>query len=620
VNGAVGAVRLTPSLTPSLALSHARTATGLAYAASPVLLLSLFGLAVAAGGVPVAVAWLTRAVLDGLIGGRSSADLGWLAGALGLVGIAAVIVPRISQYAEAQLGRRIRVVAIDRLYTAMNERLLGLSKLEDPRFHDRMRLAQQAGSTGPSDLVTNAIGIGRNVITLSGFLVTLLLMNPWLVLAVAVAAVPTMRAELLLSRRRAQAMWRIGHAERRQFFYANLLSSVREAKEIRLFGLGAFFRGRMLTELRQANADNQALDRRELRVQAVLGVLGAVVVTGGLIWAVLAARSGALTPGDVTVFIAAIAGTQAALSGAIGQFAASYQALLLLDHYHEATNVERDLPVPQPPTPVPGLTGSIELRDVWFRYGPGLPWVLRGVSLSIEAGKSLALVGLNGAGKSTVVKLLCRLYDPVRGQILWNGVDLSQLDPAELRERIGTVFQDYVEYELSASDNIGVGDVPRLGDRASIEDAAKRAGIHEALTRLPKGYETLLTRMFLPGSDEGDPDSGVLLSGGQGQRLALARAMLRDQRDLLILDEPSSGLDAVAEREIHVRLRQHRAGRTTVLISHRLNTIRDADRIAVLDGGQITELGTHRELVEAGGTYAELFTLQAQGYAEEVPA
>jgi ATP-binding cassette subfamily B protein len=351
VNVSQGAVRLTPRM----ALGHTRTALGLAVAAAPALVAGLLALAVAGGGVPVLVAWFTRSVLDGLIGGRPVADLAWLAAALALTGIGAVIVPRLSQYAEAQLSRRVRVVAVDRLYTAMNERLLGLSKLEDPRFHDRMRLAQQAGSTGPSDLVNNAIGLARNAITLTGFLVTLMLMNPWLVLAVTVAAVPTVRAEMLLSRRRAQAMWRIGHAERRQYFYANLLSSVREAKEIRLFGLGAFFRGRMLSELRQANADNQRLDQRELRVQAVLGVLGAVVAGGGLVWAVIAARSGALTAGDVTVFAAAIAGTQAALSGGVGQFAASYQAVLLLDHYHEATNVERDLPVPAEPRPVPPL-------------------------------------------------------------------------------------------------------------------------------------------------------------------------------------------------------------------------------------------------------------------------
>jgi ATP-binding cassette subfamily B protein len=281
---------------------------------------------------------------------------------------------------------------------------------------------------------------------------------------------------------------------------------------------------------------------------------------------------------------------------------------------------EPDLPIDPRPRPVPPLRRGIELRDVWFRYDDEHPWVLRGVSLFIPQGIAVALVGLNGAGKSTLVKLLCRFYDPTRGAILWDGEDLRTVDLAELRGRIGAVFQDYMTYDLSATENVAVGDLSALDDQSRVHAAARRAGIHEVLEKLPQGYETPLTRSFFGGSDEKEDQAGVRLSGGQWQRVALARAFLRDRRDLMILDEPSAGLDAEAEHEVHSRLRAHRAGQTSLLISHRLGTIRDAEQIVVLADGVIVEQGIHADLVSAGGAYARLFALQAAGYRADPAA
>jgi ATP-binding cassette subfamily B protein len=242
---------------------------------------------------------------------------------------------------------------------------------------------------------------------------------------------------------------------------------------------------------------------------------------------------------------------------------------------------------------------------------------LRGVSFFVPCGQAVALVGRNGAGKTTLVKLMCRFYDPDRGRILWDGVDVRDMDLAQLRDRISAVFQDYMVYELSARENIAVGDLTLRQRPDALAAAARLAGIHGALTALPNGYDTLLTRIYADLADKEDPRTGVLLSGGQWQRVALARAFLRGGRDVVILDEPSSGLDAEAEYEIHSGLRAHRHGRTSVLISHRLNAIRDADHIVVLVDGAVAEQGDHHALMALSGTYARLFSLQAKGFADD---
>jgi len=371
----------------------------------------------------------------------------------------------------------------------------------------------------------------------------------------------------------------------------------------------------MISERQQANAANRRMDLRETRVQGGLTVLSAAVGGAGLCWAIVAARRGLLSVGDVSMFLAGIIGVQAALATLTTSISSGQARLLTFTHYLAVINAEPDLPRAVQGAR-PRTRHGIELVDVWFRYGDDLPWVLRGVNLRIAHGSAVALVGLNGAGKSTLVKLLCRMYDPTRGQILWDGVDIRDIPPALLRERISAVFQDHMNYDMTAVENIGLGDLTALQDQPRIEDAAGRAGIHDALTGLPRGYATALTRIFMLGTDADDPVTGVVLSGGQWQRLALARAFVREGKELMILDEPSSGLDPAAEHEIHARVRAYRAGSTSLLISHRLSAVREADDIAVLDNGAITEQGTHAALLAANGSYARLFRLQAAGYQE----
>ncbi|NUR89262.1 MAG: ABC transporter ATP-binding protein [Nonomuraea sp.] len=569
------------------------------------------------GLVPVVAAWLTKLVLDGLAAGAGPGELVSLGVGLGVSGLVGAGLPAVAEYAQEQLRRALQVLIQDRLFQAVNAHP-GLSRFENPAFHDRVRLAQEAGQNAPQRIVRSSLGIAQGAVTLAGFTAALAVLAPGMILVVALAAIPAVRAQLDLSRRRAGMMWGVSSRTRRQIFFAGLLTSPDAAKEIRLFGLGDLLRARMLGELRAVNAAEQGLARRTLRTQGVLALVGAAVAAGGLIWAIVAAASGTLSVGDVAVFVAAVAGVQSALTSVVGQSADAHNALLMFGHYLAVVADAPDLPVPRRPRPVPALREGIEVRDVWFRYDDAHPWVLRGVDLFVPRGGSLALVGLNGAGKSTLVKLICRLYDPVRGSIHWDGVDLRDLDPAELRARIGAVFQDYMSYDLTAAENIGLGDVAALGDRDRVEAAARLAGVHETVAALPQGYDTLLSRIFF--GDRDDPQAGVVLSGGQWQRLALARALMREGRDLLVLDEPSSGLDAQAEHAIHQSLRRHRAGRTSLLISHRLGAVREADTIVVLADGRIAESGSHAELMALGGRYADLFTLQAQGYEPESSA
>ncbi len=563
----------------------------------------------AASGAPIAVALLMKTTLDRLVlpGSPVLAPVLLLATAMALM----VLLPEVGRYIDGQLQRAVNLHTRTRLYQAVNN-FQGLRRFEDPRFHDRLMLAAETGPQGPSEVVISSLGIASGAVVVSGFLVTIGLLNPWLLLVICVAAIPAMRAELRLSQLRAGILTQLGHSARREFFYANLMTSLTAVKEVRLYGLGQLFGGRMVSELRRINHGYQQIGRRELWVQAVHGLIGAAVAGGGLVWAVLAAQSGQLSIGDVSMFVAAIAGVQGGITSAINYAGRLHAAMLLFAHYRFVVDGAPDLT--DEGQPVGPLRHGIELRDVWFRYNDDLPWVLRGVNLTIPAGQAVALVGHNGAGKSTLVKLLCRFYSPTRGSITWDGVDLGQRSIVELRERVSAVFQDFMHYEISAAENIGVGDVSKLDDQHRIEAAAKMSGSHDTLSRLPQGYATMLTRIYMDADDRDEHTTGVELSGGQWQRIALARALFRRDSDLLILDEPSSGLDPEAEYELRARLNEHRAGRTSLLISHRLGAVRDADMVVVLSDGVIAEQGSHDELIESEGTYSRLFDLQAEGY------
>jgi ATP-binding cassette, subfamily B, bacterial len=572
-------------------------------------------LAVMSGAAPVAAAWLLRTVIDGLVDGGGRAILVPLAVLLATMGGITNVLPSMAQYLAAQLNRAAGLTATTELFGYVT-RLRGLRRLEDPEFQDRLSIAQHVAVSSPGQVVSSLVAIGQSSLTLAGFLVTVAVLSPILAGVLVVAAVPALYLQRDVARRQAALLNEVTHGQRRQSFYAGLLLSVPAAKEIRLFGLGGFLRARMLDELLDVQLASRRMDRRVLGSSTALAGIGTLVGASGVVWAVAQATAGRLTTGDVTVFVTALVMVSSSIEMVTSYASSTYQAALMFASYLDVVGQAPDLPVPVGAAPPDPLRRGIELEDVWFRCEPDGPWILRGVSCFIPRGHAVALVGYNGAGKTTLVKLLCRFYDPDRGRILWDGVDLRDLDLNGLRDRISVVFQDYMNYELSAADNIAVGDLSQRCHADAIKAAARGAGIHDVIAALPHGYDTQLTRAYFDLADKDDPQTGVLLSGGQWQRLAIARAQLRGARDLVVLDEPSSGLDAEAEHDIQVRLAGDRASSATVLISHRLNTVRDADHIVVLSDGAVAEQGTHATLMAEAGIYARLFSLQAEGYAD----
>lgn len=594
-------------------------AVRIAFRAGPAHLLGSLLVAVVEGVLPIATAWATKVLLDGVVGGtRDEVVTGLLV--LALSATAMRLLPAAEAFLSAELERRTVLAVQD----ALGRKVIGfrgIAVFEDPQFHDELRMAQQGGEVAPGQLVRGGTALLQQAVTLTGFLVTLLVIGPLLALLVAAAALPGLWAELSLSRHRVAMLFSISPNERRRLFYSLLQNDVRAAREIRVFGLGALFHGRLLRELRTTHRAERAVDVRALRTQLGLAVLGGAAI--GVAFAHTAAQvlAGALGVGDIAVVLAGLAGVQGSAAAIVTGVAALSENLLLFDYFRRFLRRPDDLPVPAEPRPVPPLRRGIEFRDVWFRYRDDLPWVLSGVDLVLTAGEATALVGSNGSGKTTLVKLLCRFYDPTRGAILWDGVDLRDLDPDQLRRRLSVVLQDFMEYELAAGENIGLGDLERMDDRPAVAAAAALADVHETVARLPDGYDTLLTRMYaeMPDGPDDDPDAGggtgVTLSGGQWQKISLARMFMRPDPDLVVLDEPNSALDADAEHEIIKRFRDTLRDRTAVLISHRLNTVLLADQIVVLDRGRITEAGDHDALLRHDGTYARMFRRQAGSYA-----
>ena len=587
-------------------------AIGLAWRAGRFTWLATLGVALVAGATAPLFAWVLSQTADSLTRpGASAVRVGALVAGAVLLGGFNLAVGELAALVGSAAKRRISVAVSGELYGAVN-RIQGLRRFEEPAFQDSVRLAERAADETPTALTTLLALALQGVTTLAGYGGILVLTWPPMLFLVIGACVPTAAAQILLAKRSAEATERAMSGYREWYLMRDLLSDPRAVTESRLLGLGGFFHARLIGALTRATRQEFAMQRRMAWTQGGLTLLGAAVTAAGAAVVGGEAAHGRVAVGTLVMFIAAAGGTLSVLVATVNQTAMVGASLRLLRHYRVVLDAEDDLPVPSPQKgrPVPALRQGIEFHDVWFRYGGDDRWVLRGLDVRIPYGQATALVGANGAGKSTLIKLLCRLYDPQRGSITWDGRDLRDLDPVELRRRLAATFQDCLTYDMTAGENIGVGDLAFAGDAGRIAAAAAGAGLDEAIRGLPQGYRTMLGRRFA--ADEGE--QGVLLSGGQNQLLALARTLMRVDADLMVLDEPSSGLDADAEHEIHENLRRLRQGRTSLLVSHRLSAVRSADRIIVLRDGRIAEEGDHDRLMAAEGSYARMFTRQAADY------
>jgi ATP-binding cassette subfamily B protein len=499
------------------------------------------------------------------------------------------------------LGLKVQLT----IYNKINK-LEGLGPFEDPRFHNAIQLASDA-QYAPQQIIGNITTLVSNSVTLVVFAIAMMAINQYLTAFVALAALPELYTQLKMGQKRFSIATENATKQRHVSYYGNLLSNITFAKEMRLFSLASHFLNSFRCLVKELHQIQRLQQLREMHWQLGLGIFSNIVSSATFIAVVLQAYTGRLSLGDVSIYSIALRNIQGAMSGLIATLANIGETLKFFTHYTDLIMLPQPIVIVSSPRNVPPLMSGIDLRNVSFRYSDKHPWVLRDINFSIPAGKCLALVGLNGAGKTTLIKLLSRLYDPTEGRITWDRIDLREFEPKDLRAHVGVIFQDFVRYDLTAYENIALGDVNHLNDKFSVQQAAMRAGIHERIEMLPHGYQTTLSRHLSEGS------IGVDLSGGEWQKIALARLFMR-KADLLILDEPTATLDAQSEYDLYCRFSDLVAGKTSLLISHRFSTVHMADLIAVIRDGQITECGTHGELIALKAAYARMYNMQARHY------
>ncbi|MEW2501776.1 ABC transporter ATP-binding protein [Amycolatopsis sp. NPDC047767] len=579
----------------------------LTWQASPTLTILLALVTLLSGLLPTATAYIAKLLLDAVVAAiqhkGTTGDIVRITlfqfGVLAATAISSAITSIAQTLLQERMTLTIRHQVMD------HASKLQLAYFEGSTSYDMLRQAAQEAPTRPLSMMTSALGLVRTAITFSSMIALLVSISPLLALVALLAPIPAFISQSKYGSRAFWLTFLMSPIKRRMDYLSSLVTTDTYAKETKLFGLGPYF----VERFRQLGVVSYERQRR-LTVRRNVsstswGLLSTLAGSAIALYIALEAVGGRLTLGDLALYTAAATSVQASVSGLFTAFSGMYENNLYLDTLYRFLDTSPEIVAPDSPLPLPStVEGHIRFESVSFTYPGAEEPALDGVSFEIRPGETVAVVGRNGAGKSTLFKLLCRLYDPTGGRILLDDVDIRRYDPDELRTQISAMFQDYVTYQGTAAENIGLGDLHRLEDRPHIEDSARRAGADERIERLPSGYDSPLGRWF---------DQGVSLSGGEWQKIALARAFQREA-PILILDEPTSALDAQAEHDLFARLRSLAAGRTTLYISHRFSTVRQAERILLLDHGKVAEYGTHEELMAAKAGYAELFTLQAQAY------
>lgn len=594
----------------SAIVNRLRRIAGLLWQSGPSSCLGLFGLTLLSGILPAVQLFVGKLIIDTVVVAASRADGEVFTGrAFALVGVELGL---LVLSAAAQMGNSmLEEVFGEKLTFEINEQILRkadeleLAYFEDPKFYDMLQRAQREAGYRPLGLLSQLLNLVEGAIAISSLAVLLSRLGFFVVPVLLLTAIPLVVSTLRFVRT-GYLLVNARTPEARQMSYIqSLMGTDQAAKEIKLFNLGPYFieSYRALFARVHKETVDLALRKGGARIaSSVASSSGYVGLYGYLIW--LALRR-LLTIGDLTLYAGAVLQLNNQLQSFTRGGASLYKNFLYIDDLFKFLDLEARLPTSSIPAAIPEqIEQGIRFENVSFRYPGAERDVLSGVSFELTPGETVALVGENGSGKTTLVKLLTRLYEPTGGRILLDGKDLREYDPAHLRELIGVIFQDFVRFHATARDNIGYGRVGELADDERIETAAGWGGADAVISRLDKGYQTMLGKWFREGQD---------LSGGQWQKIALARAYMRDA-PVLVLDEPTAALDARAEHEVFRKFRDLRQGKIALLISHRFSTVISADRIVVLEGGRILEQGSHQELIARNGRYAELFSLQAEGY------
>ena len=581
--------------------------------AQPFCFIGLIGILVVQGLLPLATALLMKTLFDllsqSILRRATPVPVQWvvlvLVAQVALLIVGFLLSP-LNQYFNAELGRRLSLQFRTRIYQKFNS-LVGLSYFEDPQFQNSIQMTSVGAQMSPLQSLAALSSLIQGAITVIAFLGVLIAFNPLLAVVVAGTTLPHAYVQIRFGRQRFGVAFRNSPKERQADYYGRILSIVTFAKEVRLFDLGEYFLKGFVQATRTIQDTQRAQQQREFRWQIPLVLLASTISSGAFVIVILQAFSGHLSLGDVILYTSAVTSTQGSLMGLAMAASQMNQSAMFYREYMTLLALPESLALPISPRPVPPLVTGISVTNVSFRYSEQHPWVLRHLNLFLPVGKCLALVGLNGAGKTTLVKLLTRFYDPTEGQILWDGIDVREFDPQELRWHIGAILQDFARYELTVQQNIGLGNVEQIEQLPKVEQAARKAGIHDRLATFPQGYQSFLGRSLATAG------VGIDLSGGEWQKIALSRVFMREA-EVLILDEPTASLDAQAEYELYTHFRTLMRGRTCLLITHRFSTVRIADSIVVIENGEVTECGTHNELITHNGTYATLYTMQAEQY------
>ncbi len=499
---------------------------------------------------------------------------------------------------RALMGQRVNVLILEKALT------LDLRQFEDSEFYDKLTNARREASVRPLSLVSRTFGLVQNALSLFTYGILLVNFSGWAVVVLILAAMPVFIAETKFAGEGFRLFsWRAPET-RQQNYLENLLAREDFVTEVKLYQLGEMLLGRYRGLFDQLYGEDRDLTLR----RGLWGYLLSLISTGAFYlayaWIVLETVLGKISLGDMTMYLTVFRQGQSTFSNALTSIGGMYEDNLYLSNLYDF--LEEEVPRSWGKATI-GLDSQdgIRFENVSFTYPGSSKPALRNISLHLKPREKLAIVGENGSGKTTLIKLLTRLYTPDSGRIFLDGLDLQEWDVDVLRRRIGVIFQNFVRYQFTVGENIGVGDVEHLENKTNWQTAAQKGMAQSFIDQLPQSFQTQLGRWFKEGQE---------LSGGQWQKIALSRAFMRSQADILVLDEPTSAIDAQAEFEIFNHFRAITQNQMVLLISHRFSTVRMADKILVIENGEVIEQGTHKELLQLGGRYAKLFQLQAAGY------